>query len=509
MTTRTSPVPATVYLVGAGPGDPKLITVRAVECLRQADVVLYDYLVNPAVVEHAPASAELVPLGEHGSGRSLPQREINARMIDEARNGKTVVRVKGGDPSVFGRGADETGALHAAGIPFEIVPGITTGLAVAAYCEIPITHHEDASAVALIAGRERSEKTVSGLDYDALARFPGTLVFYMGVAKAEEWSRALIERNKPADTPVAIVRRCTWPEQDVIRCTLGTVVETVARRGVTPPAVFVVGSVVDRAPALSWFTSRPLFGKKVLVTGSHGTSEKLRDRLSTLGAAVIFQPAIRITEPPDWTPVDAAIDRLDEYDWLTFSSANGVDYLLRRVFLGGGDARRLGGVRLAAMGTGTADRLASYGLRADVIPSEFVAEALAEALLGEAKDRRFLLARASRGRSVLAEVLRGAGGVVDEIVVYASVDVEAADPSVSAALAAGEIDWITVTSSATAGSLARLYGGSLGRARLASIGPMASAGLRALGLEPAVEASPHSIDGLVDAMLAFEAEETR
>jgi uroporphyrinogen III methyltransferase/synthase len=223
----------------------------------------------------------------------------------------------------------------------------------------------------------------------------------------------------------------------------------------------------------------------------------------------MFQPAIRITEPPDWAPVDAAIDRLDEYDWLAFSSANGVEYLLRRIFLRGGDARRLGGVRLAAMGSGTADRLSHYGLRADVIPEEFVAEALAEALVGEAKDRRFLLARASRGRSVLADALRGAGGVVDEIVVYGSEDVEAADPSVSAALASGEIDWITVMSSATAGSLARLYGGDLGRARLASIGPMASAGLRALGLEPAVEASPHSIDGLVDALLAFEKEETR
>jgi uroporphyrinogen III methyltransferase/synthase len=285
------------------------------------------------------------------------------------------------------------------------------------------------------------------------------------------------------------------------------VVETVDRRGVTPPAVFVVGSVVDRAPVMSWFTARPLFGKTVLVTGSHGTSEKLRDRLSTLGAAVIFQPAIRITEPPDWVPVDAAIGRLGEYDWLAFSSANGVDYLLRRIFLGGGDARLLGGVRLAAMGTGTADRLACYGLRADVIPDEFVAEALAEALVGEAKDRRFLLARASRGRSVLAETLRGAGGAVDEIVVYGSVDVEAPDPGVAAELASGGIDWITVMSSATAGSLDRLYGGNLGRARLASIGPLASAGLRALGLEPTVEASPHSIDGLVDALLAFVREQ--
>jgi uroporphyrinogen III methyltransferase/synthase len=256
MSSTPNPVAGTVYLVGAGPGDPGLITLRAVECLGQADLVLYDYLVNPATLEHAAPTAELVCLGHHSTGRALTPEEIVARMLEGARCGKTVVRLKGGDPSVFGRGGDEIEALRSAGIPFEIVPGITAGLAVAAYCEIPVTHHVDASAVALIAGQERQSKAASHLDYGVLASFPGTLIFYMGVRRAEQWSRALIEHGKPPETPVAIVRWCTRPEQRTVRCTLETVTRVVEDQGVRPPAVFVVGPVVERAPALSWFDSR-------------------------------------------------------------------------------------------------------------------------------------------------------------------------------------------------------------------------------------------------------------
>jgi len=257
MTPAACGTPGNVYLVGAGPGDPDLITLRAVECLRRADVVLYDYLVNPAVLEHAPASAELVCLGHHSTGRACSPEEIVARMLDEARKGRTVVRLKGGDPSIFGRGADEAEALRGAGIPFEIVPGITAALAAAAFCEIPITHHQDASAVALVAGQERHCKAVSCLDYGALASFPGTLVFYMGVTRAAEWSAALLAHGKPPETPVAIVRRCTWSEQQMIRCTLGTVAKTIQEHELRPPAVFVVGKVVDRAPERSWFAEHP------------------------------------------------------------------------------------------------------------------------------------------------------------------------------------------------------------------------------------------------------------
>ena len=503
MTATPNVTPATVYLVGAGPGDPGLITLRAVECLGRADLVLYDYLANPAALEHASASAELVCLGTHRTGRILSQDEIVARMLQEAKKGRTVVRLKGGDPSVFGRGADEIEPLRAAGIPFEIVPGITAGLAVAAYCEIPITHHDDASAVALIAGQERHAKAEPHLDYGVLAEFPGTLIFYMGVRSVVEWSRALIEHGKPPETPVAIVRWCTWTRQDMIRCTLETATDVVSERELRPPAVFVVGEVVDRAPQLSWFAARPLLNTRVLVAGSPSTSGKLRDRLADLGAEVIAQPAIRITDPPDWAPVDTALDRLDRYDWLVFSSSNGVDYLLRRLFDRGGDARRLGGVKLAAVGPGTAEQLSQYHVRADLVPEQFNAESLAQALAGEADGRRFLLARASRGRQVLADELEKAGAHVEQIVVYNSVDVEDPNPDVAAALSSGEIDWTLVTSPATARSLVRLYGDALEHARFASISPLTSSALRELGYEPAVEAAEHTAAGLVDAILGI------
>lgn len=501
MSSKKNIPPGTVYLIGAGPGDPGLVTLRGIECLKKADVVIYDYLVNPATLEHAPASAELIGLGHHSSGRALTPDEICALMVEEARKGLTVARLKGGDPSIFGRGADEVGALHDAGIPLEIVPGITAGLAVAAYCEIPITHHEDASAVALIAGQERHTKKESHLDFGVLAHFPGTLIFYMGVSKAWIWSQALMDNGKPADTPVAIVRWCTRARQQTYRCTLGTVTDLIEEKGIRPPSLFVVGDVVGRATDISWFTARPLLGVCVLVAGSPVTSRKLRDQLTALGAYIFTQPSIRITDPPDWAPLDSALDTLDEYDWIVFSSGNGVDSFFRRLFDRGGDLRRLGRVKLAVVGTSTAERLAGYHVKADLVPEKFNAEALAEALIGEAKGRRFLLARASRGRQVLADALEAAGARVDSVVVYSNTDVEEPDLNAARELGAGEIDWVTVTSPAAARSLVRLYGEDLRKARLVSMSPLTSAALRELSFEPAAEASPYTTAGLVEAIL--------
>ena len=498
---ETSGTPPTVYLVGAGPGDPGLITVRGVECLARADVVLYDYLVNPAILEHAPATAELIPLGRRISGRGVTPDDITTRMIAEARQGKTVVRLKGGDPSVFGRGADEDSALRQAGIPFEIVPGITTGLAVAAYCEIPITQQDDASAVALVTGRERDAKVVSRLDFGALASFPGTLLLYMGVTRAEEWSGALMEHGKSPDTPVAIVRWCTRAEQRQVRCTLGTAARVIAEQGIRPPAVIVIGDVVARAPAVPWFEARPLFGTRVLVPGSPATSQLLRERLTHLGADAIIQPAIRITDPADWAPIDDAVDHLDRYDWLVFSNATGVDYFLRRLLERGGDMRRLGPVRVCAIGAGTADRLTRYHVRADVAPEEFGADQLAHTLMSSGGGTRVLIVRSGHGGDALVAALTAGGATVDSVAAYRSADVEEPDPDVAAALAAGEIGWVAITSSSVARSLAKLYGDALRRARFATIGPLASAALRDLGFEPAVEAAPQTTAGLVDAIL--------
>jgi uroporphyrinogen III methyltransferase/synthase len=364
-----------------------------------------------------------------------------------------------------------------------------------------VTQQDDASAVALIAGHERNDKSESHVDLAALASFPGTLIFYMGVGRSREWSEALIANGRAADTPVAIVRWVSRAAQETVRCTIGSVTDVIEQRGIRPPALCIVGDVVERAPDVTWFSSRPLSGARVLVPGSPVSSGKLRAQLSELGAEVMLAPAIRIADPPDWAPVDAALDTLGAYDWVVFSSPNGVDRFLRRLLDRGADLRRLAGARLAAIGSETAERLSRFCLRADLVPAEFVAEALARDLLTEAQGRSFLLVRASRGRDVLAAQLLQAGATVEQVVAYSATDIEEPDPDVAEALASGLIDWVTITSGGTARSLARLYGDALREARFASIGPIASAALRALGYEPAVEAAPHTTSALVEAIL--------
>lgn len=501
MTSQSIPKPGTVHLVGAGPGDPGLITMRAVECLRGADLVLYDYLANPVLVEYAKDGAELVRLGRHNSGRSLTPDEISEVMVAAALEGKDVVRLKGGDSSIFGRGIDEADACRVAGVPFEIVPGITSGLATAAYAEIPLTHHIDASAVALVTGHERDNKQESGLDYKALAAFPGTLVFYMGVKYAGHWSTALIENGKPPDTPVAVVQWCTRARQQTAKCTLETVEEAIGEKGIRPPSLFVVGKVVDHAPTLSWFQERPLFGTTVLVAGSKHTVTKLRSLLNTQGSEVLTQPAIRIAEPVDWAPADSALAQLGDYDWLVFTSGSGVDGLMRRILSKGRDARALGKVKLAALGKGTAERLRSYHLNPDLAPEKVHAATLAKELMDQAPGGAFLLARATGDRPVLAEELEEVGAGVDQVSVYRTVDIDEPDQDVADALKAGEVNWITVTSSPTARSLVRLYGDLLRSAKIVSISPLTSATLTELGYKPAFEARPHTVAGMVSTLL--------
>lgn len=463
-------------------------------------MVLYDYLVNPRMLVHAPPQAQRICLGRHGRDRIIPQEEINARMVAEARAGRTVVRLKGGDPAVFGRLAEETEALRAAKIPFEVVPGITAALAAGSYAGLTITHRDWASAVALVTGHQQECETTSTLNYQALARFPGTLVFYMGVTKAEAWTQALMSAGRTGDTPAAIIRRCTWPDQETIYCTLATVAEQVAQRRLRPPAIVIVGDLA-RHGGTSWFEARPLFGQTVLVTRPGHQGVELADRLHDLGAATLLQPAIVIGEPDDWSSVDAAMSRLADFDWLVFSSVNGVDYFMNRLLSRHGDVRALGKIRLAAIGPRTAQALSAYHLKADVTPPEdYRAEGLAAELIGRARGSRFLLARASRGRELLPEVLTAAGGQVSQIVVYSSGDVETADPEVATAMEAGRIDWLTVTSSAIARSLVRLFGEGLRKTRLASISPLTSAALSEFGYPPAVEAKIYTTEGLVEAI---------
>lgn len=491
--------PGKVYLVGAGPGDPGLLTLRGAELLARADVVLYDYLANPQLLQHCRAGAELLCLGQHGRGRLWSQAEINARMIADAGQGRGVVRLKCGDPTVFARAAEEIGAIVAAKIPFEIVPGITAAFAAASYAGLPLTQKDHASAVAIVTGQENPEKAGEPLDYGALANFPGTLCFYMGVTSAREWSRGLLAAGKPATTPVALVRRCSFPDQQVWQTTLGEVATFVEQTKLRPPVIIVVGEVAAASRDWSWFDQRPLFGQRILVTRPAHQADDLRIPLAELGAEVLLQPAIEIGPPANWGPVEDAIFTLPQYHTIIFTSSNGVDYFFERLHSLGNDARWLGRAKIAAIGPGTAAALKKYGLWADLIPTEHRAEALAEAL-SPTKDANYLLVRASRGREVLTEHLRAAGASVQEVVVYESRDVKEPLPEIAALVNSGKIDWVTVTSSAIARSLHAMFGEHLKKTKLASISPLTSATLRELGYEAAAEASEYTMPGLIAAI---------
>ncbi len=438
-----------VYLVGAGPGDPGLFTLRGAQCLAAADLVLYDYLAGPELLGHTRPAAELVSLGHHGHGRLMTQAEINERMISAARDGQTVVRLKGGDPAIFARLAEEIAALEAAGVPYEIVPGVTAAAAASSYAGIPLTDRDEASCVAFVTGQERGDKSSDdALDYAALAQFPGTLVFYMGLTSAPDWSSELLAHGKSAYTPVAIVRRATFADQQTIFTTLGKVDEHLGPGKLRPPAVVIVGAVArERASGKLVHSRGRCSAARCSSRGPPIKPTPWSRSSASWGPTCSISPRLKSPQPSDWSPVDAVIQQLADFDWLVFSSSNGVEYFFRRLTQLGYDLRALGGRKLAAIGPATVDALAQYHLKADVSPESYRAEALAEKLAPFAKGNRFFLARASRGREVLAEMLTAAGGLVTQAVVYESRDVTEPNPDVLEALTAGRIDWITVTSS--------------------------------------------------------------
>jgi uroporphyrinogen III methyltransferase/synthase len=491
-----------VYLVGAGPGDPRLLTVRGAECLGRADVVMYDYLASPQLLRYAPAHAELVCLGRHGSGRLMKQDEVNARMVEHALSGQTVVRLKGGDPGIFGRLAEEASALTAAGVSFEVVPGISAALAAGTYAGITLTDRDHASCVAFVTGREQDGKCeASSLDYAALAKFPGTLVFYMGVTTAAEWSRALIAGGKPRDTPVVAVRHCSLASQETWSCLLDEVAEVLEPGKIRPPVLVIVGEVAAHDSLASWFAARPLFGKTILVTRPEHQADAMAHDLSELGANVLMQPAIDIAPPKDWRMVDEAILHLERYDWLVFSSRNGVDYFLNRVRELGKDWRALAKARIATIGSATSEALAARDLNVDLEPEEYRAEALAEALAPHAAGKRFLLVRASRGREVLADSLRDSGAFVEQVVAYHSTDIAEADVDIRTQLSSGDVDWVTVTSSAIARALVHLFGEDLRQAKLVAISPLTASVLDELGFPASAVATEFTSQGVIDAVL--------
>lgn len=393
--------------------------------------------------------------------------------------------------------------LAAAGIAFEVVPGVTAASAAASYAGIPLTHRDSASAVAFVAGRQRCDSEAVKLDTAALAAFPGTLVIYMGVTTAAAWTSDLIAAGKPPETPAAIVRRASFPDQRRWSCRLDEVASKLADGPIRPPVLVIVGEVVGLGPTLDWFTHRPLFGRTVLVTRPIGQADDLDAILSEFGADVLVQPAIDIAPPKDIIAVDRVIDRLSEFDWLVFSSANGVRHFMDRLLIGG-DLRRLGSIRIAAIGPGTAEALACFHLKIDVLPTVYRAEALAAVLSPLTVGKRVLLVRASRGREILAEMLSASGAAVEQVVAYQSTDVETPDPDIVAILDSGQIDWVTVSSSAIARSLAKMFGDRLRKSRLASISPITTQVLGELGFTVAAEAAEYTMPGLATAVLKAE-----
>jgi uroporphyrinogen III methyltransferase/synthase len=436
-----------VYLVGAGPGDVGLLTLRAVECLQQADFVLYDYLAPPRALDFARPDAERFRVTQFPGTHAERWPQVTARVIDEARKGKVVVHLKGGDPLVFGRGPEEAEALRAAGIPYEIVPGVTAALAAAACADIPLTHRACASAVALVTGHEEPSKA-TGLDWSALARFPGTLAVYMGVTQLRHIADELVSRGLSPDTPAAVVYRASVGEQRTVTAPLGQLDETVRRAGLGRPSLLLVGPAVGMRPAQSWFEARPLAGLRVLVTRPKAQAQPLVRRLELLGAVPVLVPAVEVREPADWGPADTAIDRLrnGEYDWLVFTSANGVMAFFDRLAALGRDARVIGRARLAAIGPATAAALAEHRMIPDLVPADDPrSEGLANQLEERCRAGRVLLAQAAQGRELLRERL-GIVAQVDVVTVYEQLPAVDVTSEEFDRLRRGEIDAVTLTS---------------------------------------------------------------
>jgi uroporphyrinogen III methyltransferase/synthase len=490
--------PAKVYLVGAGPGDPDLITCKGRRLLAAADSILYDHLANDALLDLAPPAAERLYVGKKKSAYAYTQEEICGMLIDRARRGLTVVRLKGGDPFIFGRGGEEAEALADAGVPFEIVPGVTTPLGIAAYTGVPLTHREHTSVVTFVTGH-----AVSEIDWDKVGAAE-TLVIFMGLTTFGQIAREIIARGRSPETPAMAVRWATRPDQQTVVGTLESLPRLIVKSGLKPPATIIVGEVVRLREKLDWFERLPLFGQRIVITRAQEQSGSLTSRLRTLGADAVELPAIAICPVGDYAALDTAIANLRAYDWLIFTSANGVRFFLERLDRSSYDLRSLRG-RIAAIGPATKAALEDLHLKVDRMGEEFVAESLLESLADDdLHGRRILLPRAEIARDTLPAGLRARGAEVDVVAAY-STGMPGNLAAQADELLAGphKPDWITFTSSSTVQNLVAAIGAAaLAGIRVASIGPVTSATARALGIEVTVEASRFDENGLIDAILS-------
>lgn len=494
-----------VYLIGAGPGDIKLITVKGLECIQKADVIVYDRLANPRLLSYRRPDAELIYVGKSPDRHTLTQDEINRVLVEEGLKGKVVARLKGGDPYVFGRGGEEGEELRKAGIPFEEVPGITSAISVPAYAGIPITHRDFTASFTVITGHEEPGKETSNINWPRLAQDPGTLVFLMGVGNLEQIVERLVSNGKDAQTPIALIRWGTRPEQRVVTGTLENIVQVVRENGIKNPAIIIIGQVVTLRDTLRWFEDKPLFGKRIVVTRSREQASVLSEKLEELGAEAWEYPTIKIKEPTDLAGFDKSVAEAGNYNWIIFTSVNGVSSFFNRMKAQKLDVRSLKDAKICAIGPKTAEALENRGLMVDAMPEVFRAEAVIEIL----KDKiqagdKVLLPRADLARQVLVDSLQQLGAQVTESIAYETVLADATDTQMLLEkLQAGEIHVLTFTSSSTVTNFIKLMGDHrdlLTGITVACIGPVTAETAEKNGLHVDICADQYTIDGLVAAI---------
>jgi uroporphyrinogen III methyltransferase/synthase len=499
----------TVYLVGAGPGDAGLLTLRGAELLARADVVVYDALINKDLLRLAPKDAEIIYAGKRSKDHAMPQEELNELLVTKARAGKTVVRLKGGDPYIFGRGGEEAAQLAGAKIPFEVVPGVSSVVAGPNYAGIPLTHRDHCSSFTVITGHEDPEKTESVLDHAQIAKIPGTKIILMGVARIGELSSNLISNGMPPETPVAMIRWGTTGRQQSIEGTLATIAGIVEKTGFKPPAVTVIGDVVKLRKTLNWYESRPLFGRRIVVTRTREQSSELARQLAALSAEVLEIPTIKIVPTERKADLADAMLELNSYDWIVFTSPNGVTMFFESFFKAFEDLRDIGGVRIAAVGPATAAKLRELHLKVDLMPDEYLAVKIADAFAKHEsiENLKILLLRAEAASPELPQALEALGAIVDDVACYKTVPETEDLNGAAARLLEESADWVTFTSGSTVENFHARFDlpaliKKFPQIKLASIGPETTKKLVALGLKPDAEAKPHNIEGLVKALVA-------
>lgn len=518
-----------VYIIGAGPGDPGLITLKGLKALREADVIVYDSLVNEEIIrfrDYDPLTsagdtgqgegplgkkpARLIYAGKHGGCHTLPQEEINRCLVEEAAQGQVVARLKGGDPFIFGRGGEEAEVLTRQGIPFEVIPGVTSAIAVPAYAGIPLTHRNLTSTLAFVTGHEDPTKDKSDIDWSALAGI-GTLVFYMGVKNLAKIVSSLLAAGKDESTPAALIRRGTLPEQETLVGSLGDIVQKASERGLRPPAIFVVGQVVTLRDDLNWFEGNPLFGKGVVITRPRAQAGGFASLLHSAGARAIHFPTIEIIPPKDFADLDRAIDRLESYRWIIFTSANGVRFFFQRLRERGRDIRDLKGTRICAIGPATAALVEARGINVDLVPGSYISEGIVASFQGlDIRGMKILLPKAEIARDVVPEELSKLGAFVEPVVVYRTVSTAGKRAEIAGHIEAGRVDAITFTSPSTVKGFMEIWGDASPlpkEIKIACLGPVTGAAARKAGLRVDIMQDVFTIEALVEGMAAYFAGE--